>query len=209
MTDTQTIDDAPGLWLGDTGSLAEDSRRALLALIRGPYVSHDRNAKMWSALLRDEDAIRARLSELFLDLLIDETGLVAYVRNVEAPDVDLPKTVRSAPLTFLDTALLLVLRQHLVSTGTGERVIVGKDEITEQLGIYRDAATDEAGFQKRVGASWSNMKKYGLITDTAGSEERVEISPVLRLVFGPEQIAAVRAEYKRLSTQAGSEETGE
>jgi hypothetical protein len=190
----------PGaLWPDDSGQLPDTTRRALLALVRGPYVSYARNGNLWSAILRDEDALRSRLHELFLDLVIDSTALVAYVRNVDAPDADLPKSVRSASLTFLDTALLLVLRQHLVTAVGSDRVIVGKDEIIEQLEVYRERSTDRAGFAKRVSASWGNMKKFGLISDSSTSEDRVEISPVLRLVFGPDEVAAVRAEYRRIA----------
>ena len=195
--------DGSGLWPGDTGILPEASRRAFLALLRGPYLAYSRNPQLWSAMLRDEAVLRSRLSELFLDLIIDLTAQVAYVRNVDAPEVDTPKTVRTASLTFLDTAMLLVLRQHLVSSLPGERVIVGKDEITEQLDVYRGPGTDDAAFEKRVSASWANMKRYGFTSD-ASADDRVEISPVLRLVFGPEQIALLQAEYRRIAAADGN-----
>lgn len=206
---TDTDDGNPdALWSDDTGHLPGDSRRALLALLKGPYLARSRQAQLWQALLRDESALRQRLHDLFLDLVLDPAAEVAFVRNVAVPEQDLPKAVRSAPLTFLDTGLLLVLRQHLLEDGGGvERVIVGKDEIYEQLEIYRDDASDTSGFVKRMNASWSNMKKYGLIADASTEDERVEISPVLRLVFGPDEIAAVRDEYRRLA--ARRDEVGE
>lgn len=212
-TDTDTdVDDRPAaedasaspdaLWPGDLGTLSGPSRRALVQLLRGPYLSFRRHAQLWSALLRDERAVRGRLHELFLDLVVDLNAEVAFVRNVSVPDDDVPKTVRSASLTFLDTGMLLVLRQHLLNSDGVERVIIGRDDVDDQLESYRDAATvDPAAFAKRLNASWLNMKKYGIIVD-AETDDRVEISPVLRLVFGPDEIAAVRDEYRRIAQEA-------
>lgn len=188
------------LWPGDTGTLTEPSRRAVLTLLRGPYLSYRRHPQLWSALLRDQEIITARLHELFLDLVIDTTGEVAYARNVDAADFDAPKTMRSASLTFMDTAMLLLLRQHLVSANSGERVIVGLDDLVEQLDIYRESNSDASEFRSRVRASWANFKRYGLISD-AGSEDRAEISPVLRLVFGPDQIRGLREGYARIAAR--------
>jgi len=191
-------DDVPGerLWTGDLGLLPAASRRCLLTLIKGPYLSYARHPQQWAALKQDEPAIRSRLHDLFLDLVIDEDALVAYVRNVAAPDADAPRTVRSARLTFMDTAMLLLLRQQLVAAPPGERVIVGLDEVAEQLEVYRQG-TDPSDHRKRVNASWRKLDAYGLLQPADGG--RFEISPVLRLVLGPDEVAALRTEYRRIA----------
>lgn len=195
--------DPQRLWPGDAGSLPESSRRALVQLLRGPYLSASRHPQLWAALLRDRDAITARLNELFLEPVVDDDGGVAYVRGVSVPEVDLPKVVRTASLTFLDTAMVLVLRQLLLAHGNDVRAIVGQDEIYEQLQVYRGRdGRDETDFGRRLNASWTNMEKHGFIarTQTAG---RVEISPVLRTVFGAEEIRALREEYQRIAQEKG------
>lgn len=189
---------ADPLWPGDMGTLREPSRRVLVALIKGPFVSAERHGDIWRALAADTEEIRSRLADLFLDLVIDTTLGVAFIRSAATGDLTAPQVVRTLPLTFIDTVLLLHLRGELVrSNGTG-RVIVGKDEVFEQLHVYRAAAsTDEAGFTKRINASWTKFEKQNLVATTS-TEGRFEVSPVLRLVFGPEEIAAISAEYKRL-----------
>ena len=192
---------APGLWEGDVGTLREPSRRALVQLLRGPYLSARRHAHLWSALLADEEAIRASLADLFLELVADTESQVAFVRNVQAVK-DAPRVMRTATLTFLDTALLLHLRQQLLHDVHGARTIVGADEVSDQLQIYRGRDNpDQAGFSKRINSSWMKLVKFGLLAPTS-TEGRFEVSPVLRLVFGPEEIAAVRAEYRRLADTA-------
>lgn len=189
------------LWGGDKGTLREPSRRVLVQLLRGPYLSASRHGNLWTALLSDEDAVRSRLADLFLDLVTDHAAQVAFVRNTSG-DVDAPKVMRTATLTFLDTALLLHLRQALLQESGGRKTIIGADEAADQLQVYRGKDNaDIAGFSKRINSSWLKMVKYGLLAATS-TEGRFEVSPVLRLVFGTEEIAAVQAEYQRLAAEA-------
>jgi uncharacterized protein DUF4194 len=194
---------ATGLWPGDTGVLSEGSRRALLRLIKGPYLSGQDTSGLWSALLADERAIRSRLHELFLDLVIDTTGEFAFVRNVSTDDLSTPATVRTETLTFMDTAMLLVLRQALLTADTDGRVIVGKDEVFEQLRVYRTPDRDEHDFDKRMNSSWLKMRNTLRLVHSAArageDEDRVEISPVVRLLVDPEQVRAISAEYAKIA----------
>lgn len=193
---------AGALWPGDTGRLREPSRRALLQLLRGPYLGAERHPSLWAALLNDEPELRSRLADLYLELVIDHEAQIAFIRNVES-DADAPRVVRTSPLTFIATALLLHLRQQLLTATPGTRVIVDLDEVTDALAVYRGVdESDPAGFAKRIRAAWSRMIDYGVLAATS-TEGRFEISPVLRLVFGADQIAALRAEYARLA--AGEE----
>ncbi|WP_241979054.1 DUF4194 domain-containing protein [Cryobacterium sp. Hh7] len=208
MTDTINFTEADAasataLWAQDTGVLGEQSRRALLELIKGPYLSGVNAPALWSALLADETALRSRLHELFLDLVIDRVGEFAFVRNVSTTELKTPNTVRTAALTFLDTAMLLVLRQMLLA-GEGEgRVIVGQDEVFEQLWVYRTPDRDEADFARRMNSSWLNMKNKLRVIHLAGADDRAEISPVLRLIVDADQIQAIGAEYRRIAEGGG------
>lgn len=194
-----TADPAPAaLWDGDAGTLHLASRRALVQLLRGPYLAARRHPQLWSALLGDEQPIRSRLADLFLELVLDTEAEVAFVRNAEPDGVEAPRVVRAAAMTFMDTAMVLHLRQLLLQAGSGERVIVGADEVADQLQVYRGRDdADPAGFARRVNASWTKLEKYGILQRTS-TEGRVEISPVLRLVFGAEEISTVQAEFERL-----------
>ena len=201
-TETSTDTDAASataLWPGDTGVIGEQSRRALLELIKGPYLSGVKAPALWSALLADEVGIRSRLHELFLELVIDRVGEFAFVRNVSTTELTVPGTVRTAALTFLDTAMLLVLRQMLLAGEGDGRVIVGQEDVFEQLRVYRTVDRDESDFNKRLNSTWLKMKNTLRVIHQAGAEDRAEISPVLRLIVDAEQIAAISGEYRRLA----------
>ncbi len=200
--DTDAVS-ATALWSGDTGVLGEQSRRALLELIKGPYLSGVKAPALWSALLFDEAGIRSRLHELFLELVVDRIGEFAFVRNVSTTEVKVPSTVRSAPLTFLDTAMLLVLRQMLLAGEGDGRVIVGQEDVFEQLRVYRTPDRDESDFARRLNSSWLNMKNKLRVIHQAGAEDRAEISPVLRLIVDADQIQAISGEYRRIADGNG------
>lgn len=184
----------------DRGRLPEGSRRALVKLVQGPYLMRSAHPNLWPALLADEDAIRERLGDLFLDLVLDIEAGLAFVRAMTAPDRDLPKTIRSIPMTFIDTALLLYLRELLLRADAGAaRVFVGRDEIDDQLAGYRaDENTDHVTYARRVNASVEKLKKASILLGTK-EEDRYEVSPVLAMVFDADAVLGVTAELRRIA----------
>lgn len=199
MTDNDLRD--RGLWDGDRGELSEASRRALLELVKGPYLSATKSAQLWSALLADESAITSRLHELFLELVVDRVAGFAFVRNADTGEMDAPATVRTHSLTYLDTVMLLVLRQMLLAGDSGLRVIVGRDDVFDQLRVYRTNDRDERDFDKRLNASWVKMRNTFRVIHSAGrmdEEDRVEISPVLRLIVDADQVNAIAGVYRHI-----------
>lgn len=183
----------------DRGRLPEETRRVLVQLLSGPYVMRERHPKLWPALLRDEDAVRERLGDLFLVLVLDRDAGLAYVKAMTSPTAALPRTIRSTPLTLIDTALVLHLRGLLLrAEASVTRVFVGRDEIDDHVGVYRPATgTDPVTFAKRVNASVVKLKNNSVLL-TTDEEDRFEISPILGLVFDADEVIAVTAELGRL-----------
>lgn len=195
--------DASGnaLFANDTGELPLDTRRVLVQLLSGPALEGRRHPKLWPVLLRDEQAVRRRLSELFLDLVLDRDMQVAFTSQVVAADLDVPILLRRAQLTFIDSVQLLFLRQRLTQAeSAGERAVVSRDEITDDLMLYeRSASTDRAGFTKRINASIEKLKKHNILQKLRASDDRFEISPTLKLLFSAEEIIALTALYERMA----------
>ncbi|WP_162143177.1 DUF4194 domain-containing protein [Granulicoccus phenolivorans] len=195
-TDSHTLD-LHQLSREDHGRLPDDTRRAVVALLRGPYLHQERNAAAWRAIIRDEAAVRELLGNLFLRLSLDTERGLAFIEN--APLEEAPKVVRRVPLTLIDTAVVLLLRLRLLrDAGATGRVFIGRDEIDDELAPYRPATnTDASTFAKRINASVEKMKKASVLLSTA-EDTRFEISPILTLVFDVEQVAAVTAEIEAL-----------
>ena len=190
----EVLDARPQLWPGDTGTLADGSRRALLSLVRGPYLSREREPGNWASLLADEPAIRSRLNDLFLDLVLDADAEVAFVRGVAGEGNDAPVAVRSEALTYLDTVMLLALRQRLIHDEGHGRVIVGQDELYEELQVFRTPDRDQKDFTSRLNSSWGKMLTKLRVLHTV-EEGRAEISPVVRLLVDADRVRELRAAF--------------
>lgn len=67
-------------------------------------------------MIRDERLLRSRLADVFLDLVIDDENELAFTRPpAETGNANTPPTVlRTERLTFMDTVMLLALRQRLL-----------------------------------------------------------------------------------------------
>jgi len=201
---------AQALYQGDSGELSLDARRVLVQLLAGPSLDGQRHSKLWPVLIRDEAAIRSRLSELFLQLVIDRDLQVAFTRQAETGDLEVPRLLRRANLSFIDSILLLHLRQQLTQAEAhGERAVVSTDEIIEFLGVYEQAGnTDRALFEKRIRASIEKIKKHSILRKIRASENRFEISPTLKLLFSAEEIQALTRIYCGMRAKESVSENG-
>jgi hypothetical protein len=208
-----------GLFIGDTGELQLDTRRALVQLLSGPFLDGQRHTKLWPVLLKDEKIIRRHLAELFLELVIDRDMQVAFTRQADTGDLDMQRLLRRSQLTFIDSVLLLYLRRQLAQAEShGERAAVSKDEIVEHLTPYdRTGNTDKAGFTKRLHASIEKIKERRILQKIPGGEDRFEVSPTLKLLFSAEEVQELTKLYQRMAEgelpanedQAAPDEEGE
>lgn len=202
-TSATAADPVSGLFAGDTGELGVETRRVLVQLLLGPSLDARRHGRLWPVLLRDEPIVRRRLHELFLDLVVDRDHQVAFTRQTQADEIDVPVLLRRSPLTFLDSVLLLFLRQRLTQAeAQGERAVVSVDEMSEHMAIFeRQSNTDKALFAKRVRNAIEKMKQDNVLQRIRSSEDRLEVSPTLRLLFSAEEILALTHAYRALASE--------
>lgn len=193
------------LYPGDRGELPEAARRVLVQLLIGPALDASRHSRLWPALAQHQDVIRSRLSDLFLELVMDSDAGVAFTRQADTGELETPLLLRRSPLTFLDSVLLLYLRGQLSDAeARGERAVVAASDMQEQLKLYeRSQNTDRAGFDKRIKAAIEKAKKNNIIGLIRGSDERYRVSPSLKLMFSAEEVAALARLYRSY------EDTGE
>ncbi len=196
----QAAPDEGALFRGDTGTLPFDARRALCQLLAGPSLDAQRHGALWPALLRHEPAIRRVLCELFLELVLDREGGVAFTRQADTAELESPSLLRSAPLTFIESVLLLFLRQRLAEADTrGERAVVDEAQLVEAMSVYeKNLSTDRAGFARRVLTAIGKLRDHQLLSRLRGSEDRYEVSPVLKLLFSAEDVQALVEAYRGL-----------
>lgn len=196
------IDAESAIWPGDDGALSYDARCAFLTLVRGPFIDEGNDEKLWNALMNSRSAISSRLSDLFLELVIDLDHGVAFARNVHAADLDLPKAARSNKMTLLDTIMVLLLRKELAMNPLG-RTIVGQSEVFEQMAPYRRLdKQDPAKYKDKLKSSWNRLVDARILV-RSDMKERYEVSPVLRILFDADRTEAINEELGALLAKKG------
>ena len=192
------------LFIGDQGTLPVETRRVLVQLLLGPALDARRQTKLWPILLRDESTIRSRLHELFLELVIDRDLEVAFTRQVVSDELDAPILLRRTQLTFLDSLLLLFLRQRLTqSDAQAERAVLAHQEMVDHLTIFqRQGNVDHARFGKQIANAIEKAKRLSLLQKIRDSDDRYEVSPTLKLLFPAEEIQALARIYAELASSS-------
>lgn len=199
--DDEVTSSAESLFVNDTGELAIDARRALILLLSGPSLDARKHSKLWPVLLQHETVIRSRLADLFLELVIDRDVEVAFTRQAEVGDLDVPLLLRRAPLTFMDSVLLLFLRHQLARhEGRGERAAVSVEELVEHMKVYgKQDRTDHALLHRKATSSIEKMKTYSILRKIRGSDDRLEVSPTLKLLFSGEDVQKLSEAYSAMA----------
>lgn len=190
-----------GLFPGDTGQLLGETRRVLVQLLSGPSVDGRRQPQLWAVLLRDRRDVASRLNDLFLELVVDTDQQVAFVRQASgSDDDDLPILLRRQPLTLIESALVLHLRQRLTEADRiDERAVIGLQEMYDYLQVFEQASNnDGVKFDKKCATAVEKIKTLSLLRQIRGSEGRFEISPTLKLLFSAEEVIALGAAYEKL-----------
>jgi hypothetical protein len=194
------------LFSGDYGSFPVETRRLLAVLLKGPYIDGQLQPDLYATLLREESLARRWLGQVFLELVVDRDTKIAFTRQLDTYEYKVPMLMRRHKLQFLESVLILFLRQRLTqSTYKGERaVITGKDIHTFLEGFNKRRANDPARFQKQVnGAMFKFVNKYRLLKKLQGTGERYEISPVLKIIFQIEDIVSLTGVYRDELSKVG------
>lgn len=198
MTDDLTFASGKPLFAGDTGTLAQDTRLALCKLLQGPFI--DAESPHWKAVLRDEAILRTRLSDVFLELMLDRERRVAFTRQAQTGDMDTPVLLRSLPLTFIESVLVLHLREKLIDAETRhERAVVDEESLLESLGLFADPTGDAVATRKRLNAAIDKMRRSNILMSIKGPDRRMEVSPALRLLFTANDVEELGKVYRKIA----------
>lgn len=220
MTNHDTLADIKGLWEGDRGGLSYDSRRALVALLKGPMIVAHEMQHIWAAIISDEQTLRSRLNDVFLELVLDEDAGIAFTRPAnngedlttpEGRTHTMPSVLRTRTLSHVDTLVALHLRQELSLATPGDRVVISYEELREHIRMYRpDGERNETKMDKRFDAAFNRMVEYSLLTPTE-TDDRFEVSPALRSIFDTVTVEGIKAEYdaRFKATETGDDNADE
>jgi hypothetical protein len=212
--DVSDIDDEPtstlAVFEGDEGSLDAAQRRALVVLIKQRFISNRTHPREWAALVAQPRPIRARLNDLFLELVLDLEREVAYKRQVtpEGGGRPFPTLLYDAPWGREETLALVYLRtRHRNDQAAGaDRSWVDRSDIVEYIAQHRpENATDRFGDARKAHKAVENIFKTGLLIGPS-TGDRFEISHAIEVLLPLEKLTELLA-WMRTQNDSSDGET--
>jgi hypothetical protein len=201
------------LFEGDEGRLDDRQRRALVALLRNPYVSARTHADEWRAVLDTEDQLRSRLNDLFLELHVDRDREVAWKRQArsESQRRGFPTLLRDVPYTREETIVLVYLRMRLrADTRPGaDQVVVDRSEILGHVAGFRPAtATDRTRDEGRVAKAVERLVTARILIKTS-DPDRFRVASVIEVLLPLERLRELDTWLQRTALQGATTPDGE
>ncbi|CEA06925.1 hypothetical protein BN1051_00229 [Arthrobacter saudimassiliensis] len=193
--------DGPELFPGDTGTLPLKLRQALVRLLRGPYLDATSSDNVYNTVVDNQEQLRARLSELFLQLVIDEDRKVALLRPVDMAEPHTQVLQRQREMTREETLLLLRMRLLLDRhAGTGNDAVIARRDMVEILEQYVDPGQQDAkGVEDLTDAAIRKLASERRLLLPTELEDTWVISPALPLALPYEHIGDIIAFMQSLT----------
>ena len=186
--------------------LPEPARRALVSLLMNRYVSRTRHRIAWEGIVAYESDLRARLDEMYLDLILDREAEVAFKRQQDGDDV--PRVLRREKALTRDASFVLIFlrREYAFADPDDGPVVISRDQISEFLRAYReDGDSDDARFSRRVDAAINALiKPWQILEPDPAVDYLFTISPVVVPLVGVDEMRRLEAAFRQAAAGPGS-----
>ena len=185
--------------------MPEEARRVLVYLYKQIAILNSQTPHLFTALCRYEQPIRQHLAEVYLQLVLDEKFGVAFIKMAEADiddETELPLSLMSKrQLSLYDSLILLVLRKHYREReDSGEKkIIIDIERLEAYLSPFVPLTDHASKDRKKLLAKVKDLQKRKLLASVAGSEDRFEITPLLRYVVSAEMLDTMLQAYLELA----------
>lgn len=205
-TSAPEVDDQPA-------PLPHEARRALVYLLRQGSALARQKSEIFELICRYQDALRNHLENMYLRLVIDERYGVAFIANAQNPededdDGESVRLISRRTLTLYDTLLILVLRKYFQDRETqGEhKIIIDIETVEAGMSPFLPLTNSTRSDRKQLVTSLKRMIEKRILVVVRGSEERFEISPLIRHVVSAEFLQHMLNEYQRLADEQSGDE---
>lgn len=188
------------------GRLPEPARRALVSVLMNRFISRARNRTAWEGLLSFENDLRARLDEMYLDLVVDHEAEVAFKRQQDGEEV--PRVLRREKALTRDASFVLVFlrREYAFADPDDGPVMITREQIGEFLRAYReDGDGDDARFSRRVDAAINTLiKPWQILEPDPAVDYLFTVSPVIVPLVGADEMRRLEAAFRAAAAGPGS-----
>ncbi len=176
---------------GFGGAAAEqvaDLSRVVIPLMRG-VVYRDVKESLWSALVRQQSAVRDYVAVLGLDLELDESEGYAFLRShrtdeeEESEGESVPRLVVRRQLSFQESLLLALLRRKLAECDAGggdTRLVLSREQILDTARIFLPEGRTEARFEDDLDSLLDKVAKKGFVRELSGQQGMYEVRRIIK-----------------------------
>lgn len=208
MHDNQELDQ---ILQGSQSELPHEARRTLVYLMKQGVVLADQRPKVFALVCRYVEFIRKHLAEVYLQLVLDEKAGVAYVATMESEFVqadlsededeesqgEFSSLITRRVLTLFDTLILLALRKYYQERESAgeQKIIIDLDKLESFLTPFLPLTEHASLERKKLLARINELKKRKLLSAIRGSDDRFEITPIIRYVVSAHFLESLLGEY--------------
>lgn len=155
----------------------------LVALFQGVLYRDD--GQLWQPLLDLQARVRDYCATLALELILDEAEGYAYLRQRIAAlgEPDMPRLVQRRQLSYPVSLILVLLRKKLAefdATGGDTRLVVGREQIADQVRLFLPDTANEARLLDRIDAHINKVVELGFLHRLRGQENQYEVRRILK-----------------------------
>ena len=155
----------------------------LVALFQGVLYRDD--GQLWQPLLDLQARVRDYCATLGLELILDEAEGYAYLRQrAAAPgEPDMPRLVQRRQLSYPVSLILVLLRKKLAefdASGGDTRLVVGREQIADQVRLFLPDTANEARLLDRIDAHINKVVELGFLHRLRGQENQYEVRRILK-----------------------------
>jgi hypothetical protein len=195
-------------------TMPPEARRALVSLLRQGVILYSQKAKLFESLCQHQAAVRRHLSEVYLKLVLDERAGVAFVAGIQSEedgelenieDEDPVSLISRRTLSIYDTLLLLVLRKHYQDRETSgeQRIIIDTERVESYLTPFLPLTNSTKSDRRQLNGALQKMVTKKILAAVRGSDDRFEITPVIRYVVNAEFLESMLNEYLKIARENG------
>ncbi len=205
-----------------SSEMPHEARRILVHLMRQGTVLAAQKPKMFELLCRYEQPIRRHLSEVYLQLVLDQKAGVAFVATADSEhcppeeeaslaedegDEEIVSLISKRPLSLFDTLILLVLRKHYQDRETAgeQKITIDIERLESYLTPFLPITDHASKDRKRLLARVNEMKKRKILSTLRGEEYRYEVTPIIRYVVSANMLEQLLEAYTAMSVSSTGE----
>lgn len=182
----------------------------LVGLFQG-VLYRDTDATLWQPLIDLQSRVRDYCATIGLELILDDAEGYAYLR--QRPPVvgepEFPRLVQRRQLSYPVSLLLVLLRKKLAefdATGGDTRLVVSREQITEQVRLFLPQTGNEARLLDRMDAHLNKVVELGFLHRLRGQENQFEVKRILKAFVDAQWLSDFEQRLAQYNAHAAAEE---